>query len=328
MPGTKSYVAGDVGFCGKLIKAVRTRTIFEAADLCPKKGQLVTIYSKYTDKKGGGAQKCTKASCQKCSGAHCGGDPHFMTYDGTAYTYHGQCDLLMARSSDLDGTGISLDIHARTTIESDWSYVSNAAIRIGDDVLEIISNSNTTHYFNSAPNLEFPIAMANKFIVTKHRVEAFPGEFRTDYMIDLMVRNDDARDRGDVIRITSFKKMLSISIDAILDDSYGMLGVSGKEGMLKRDLGTEIDDSTLMGLEWQVRDTEPMLFYDTQRAPQYPEQCWLPEVNSRRRLQKQSSAAIRQAKEVCADVDNIMQQFCIHDVILTGDVQVAHMYNR
>jgi hypothetical protein len=97
--------------------------------------------------------------------------------------------------------------------------------------------------------------------------------------------------------------------------------------MLKRDLTTEFHDSTQMGLEWQIRDTEPMLFYDTQRAPQYPEQCYLPKVDSRRRLQRQSPDVIQRAKDACADVDDTMQEFCIHDVMLTGDVQVAHMYN-
>jgi hypothetical protein len=251
-----------------------------------------------------------------------------MTYDGTAYTYHGQCDLLMAKSKDIDGTGLSLDVHARTTIKSDWSYVSNAAVKIGDDVLEITTDANVTHYFNGEPNVDFPIAMADKYIVRTQRVEAFPGQFRTDYMIDLKERDDGARERGDFIHIKYFKEMLTVDVEAHLPDSMGMLGVSGEEGMIMRDLKTPIakDNTARMGLEWQVRDTEAKMFQDMTRAPQYPEQCILPKVESRRRLRAQTSEMARQANDACANAEPTMKEFCVHDVILTGDVQAAYMY--
>jgi hypothetical protein len=251
-----------------------------------------------------------------------------MTYDGTAYTYHGQCDLVMAKSKDIDGTGLSLDVHARTTIKADWSYVSNAAVKIGDDVLEITTNANVTHYFNGEPNVDFPILMADKYIVRTQRVEAFPGQFRTDYMVDLKVRDDGARERGDFIHIKYFKEMLTVDVEAHLPDSMGMLGVSGEEGMIKRDLKTPIakENTAQMGLEWQVRDNEVKLFNDMTRAPQYPEQCYLPKTESRRRLRAQTSAMASAANDACASAEPTMREFCVHDVILTGDVQSAYMY--
>jgi von Willebrand factor type D domain len=332
-PCTLSSVTGraptTAAWCKRFNDAIKSKTIFTGANMCPN-GAKVTQFITNLPKN----VICTptssaaKISCKPCNGATCGGDPHFMTYDGTAYTYHGQCDLVMATSKDIDGTGLSLDVHARTTIKADWSYVSNAAVKIGNDILEITTDSNVTHYFNGEPNVDFPLNMGNKYTVRKQRIEAFPGEYRTDYMIDLKQRNDAARERGDFLHIRSFKGMLTIDIDAHLTDSMGMLGVSGELGMVKRDLKTSIDNSNTaqMGLEWQVRDTEDKLFNDMSRSPQYPEQCYLPKITSRR-LRAQSSANLLMANNACAGVDTTMNEFCIQDVLLTGDVQVAHMYH-
>jgi hypothetical protein len=310
--------------CKKMDKAVRTKTVFTDSKICPNL-EKVEYYSENID---GAGRLCSPSLCKKCRSAKCGGDPHFMTYDGTAYTYHGQCDLVMANSKDFDGKGLTLDVHARTTIKTDWSYVSNAAVKIGADILEITSDANVTHYFNGEPNADFPIAMADKYIVRKQRVEAFAGEYRTDYLIDLKHRDEASRIRGDIINIRSFKQMLTIDLEVEIEGTKGMLGVAGKEGMIMRDLKTQIANSNTaqMGLEWQVRDTEVKLFQDMNRAPQYPEQCYLPKVTSRR-LRSQSSAITNMANVACADVDVSMKEFCINDVTLTGDIQVAHIYH-
>jgi von Willebrand factor type D domain len=59
-----------------------------------------------------------------------GGDPHFRTFDGTKYDFHGQCDLVMARSKEF-GDNLGLDLHIRTEIVTGWSRISDSAIRIG-----------------------------------------------------------------------------------------------------------------------------------------------------------------------------------------------------
>lgn len=62
-----------------------------------------------------------------------------------------------------------------------------------------------------------------------------------------------------------------------------------------------------------------MLFHDI-RAPQYPETCMLPSVSSRRLRMTDR----RRAEEACAGVDGSMVDFCIDDVMLTGDSDLAH----
>lgn len=247
-----------------------------------------------------------------------------MTYDGTGYTYHGQCDMVMARSANLHNSGLSLDVNARTTIKGDWSYISNVATRIGDDVLEVTSAG--AHYFNGAEGIEFPIELGGRYIATKLERLLDSGDIRIEYTIDLMVHSDDHAS-GDMIRISSFKDMLSLNVDALLHDTYGMLGITGKDGMIGRDLETVIDNSNIMGAQWQVNNTEPMLFREI-RAPQYPENCFLPKVDSRRRLQQASPENTRRAQEACAAVeDESMRQFCEHDVLQTGDSSYATPYH-
>jgi von Willebrand factor type D domain len=245
-----------------------------------------------------------------------------MTYDGTGYTYHGKCDMVMARSTNLHNTGLTLDVNARTSIQGDWSYISNVATRIGEDVLEITSSG--THYFNGVEGTEFPLEIGGRYVATRVERTLESGDIRTEYTIDLMIHSDD-HTSGDLIRISSFKEMLSVTVDAMLHDTYGMLGITGKDGMIGRDLQTVINDSNIMGAQWQVNNTEPMLFHEI-RAPQYPEACQLPKVDSRRRLRAESGESMRRAQEACAGVEENMRDFCIHDVRQTGDSSYALPY--
>lgn len=55
--------------------------------------------------------------------------------DGTHYEFHGECDLIMARSVSFDNN-TGLEVHGRTKIiDGLWSLISHAAVQIGKDVL-------------------------------------------------------------------------------------------------------------------------------------------------------------------------------------------------
>ena len=59
----------------------------------------------------------------------------------------------MAKSPSFDN-GIGLDVHARTTIiGGTWSLASNAAIRIGNDILEIQNDG--IHYINGVSGFHY-----------------------------------------------------------------------------------------------------------------------------------------------------------------------------
>lgn len=249
------------------------------------------------------------------------GDPHFQTYDGTQYSFHGQCDLVMARSESFEN-GLGLDVHARTEMIDNWSLISSAAVRIGDDVLEV--GNDNTHILNGNTDVELPAIMAGRYTVTKKEeiIESTTdnGEktelHLSEYSIDL--------GRGESITISNYKKMLSVRVNAFLSDSEGMLGNQRKVGMVGRDRETVITDPNAMGLEWQVRDNERKMFSNS-RAPQFPEQCILPEVKSRRL--RQTPQELQRAEEACANVNTSMRQFCVADVLQTGDVAMAGTYS-
>jgi von Willebrand factor type D domain len=248
-------------------------------------------------------------------------DPHFRTYDGTFYSFHGQCDLVMARSPSFDN-GVGLEVHARTELVTNWSLIKSAAVRLGKDTFEFANDG--SYYFNGSKNVEMStVLLAGEYTVSKQEeiidvtvngvIEQEPKLFIT---IDL--------GNNDSIQMHLWKHMISVKADIQLEDSEGMLGVWGKTGLVGRDRDTLALDANDMGFQWQVRDTEPMLFHDVQ-MPQFPQQCVLPSVD-KRRLRQVSVEFQNSAEEACANVDSRLQEFCVKDVILTGDVNVAHGY--
>jgi hypothetical protein len=48
-------------------------------------------------------------------GGGANGDPHFKTWQGQHYDYHGECDLVLLHSSEF-GSGLGLDVHIRTKL--------------------------------------------------------------------------------------------------------------------------------------------------------------------------------------------------------------------
>jgi hypothetical protein len=222
----------------------------------------------------------------------------------------------MARSAEF-GSGLGLDLHARTEIVSGWSLISNAALRIGDDVFELANDG--SYYINGKSNVELPYNMAGSHTITKD-VKSFNGA--NDATLEQVVVTVDLHNDQNIV-ITLFKSMISVQVNAALIGTEGMLGMQVQSGMIGRDRETILTDANEMGAQWQVTSVEPMLFTNV-RAPQYPETCILPVVNSRRLNHSEESR--RQAKTACSNVDDAVRQFCLDDVLLTGDFDLANGY--
>jgi hypothetical protein len=219
----------------------------------------------------------------------------------------------MARSPEFD-SGLGLDVHVRTTMVDDWSLISHAAIRIGNDVFEIVNDR--THIFNEVKDVELPVSMAGKFTISKVSsvVDIGSESERVDeYTIDL--------GKGK-IKVTNYKKMLTVNVEAYLPGTEGMLGVQGTKGLISRD-GTVLDSANAMGTQWQVRNTEAMLFNEI-REPQYPQACKLPSVDSRRL--RQSAVSALAAEAACEEVVESLRRFCVEDIVRSGDVTMAFGY--
>jgi cysteine-rich repeat protein len=259
-----------------------------------------------------GSASCNN-ECQKIKGGGVHGDPHFKTWAGTRYDFHGECDLILFSSSKFKA-GLGVDLHIRTTMRRDMSYISNAALRIGTDVLEVASKG--VYYLNGVPGA----AMPNK-ISGFHIAHSQPNANQMLFEVDL--------GEGELIKIKTYKDFVSIMVDGAetkdLGDVVGLMGALEKGAMLARDGSTVLANHDTFGQEWQVLDTEPKIF-QTNRLPQHPMQCTMPSTaqtaTQRRRLSEFSKGTEIAAEKACAHW-GVGKDDCVFDVLTTGDLEMA-----
>ncbi len=226
-------------------------------------------------------------------------------------------------------SGLGLDIHIRTTrvdnLHASYSYISAAAVRIGDDVLEakddgsLLLNGNLLDETDNM-NTFAGFAMRKTFKGSKKRITVY----------DLMF--DEENDKSIQIRINRKTGMLFVDIMGVFKDSIGLMGRAGTlEGYaLARDGVTNLSGEwNTYGEEWQVRSDETKLFSDN-RAPQHPVGCLYAsqqpsKTHLRRRLAdgSMSVVTIETATKVCEGFTGRKRDFCISDVMATGDVELA-----
>ena len=64
-----------------------------------------------------------------------------MTFGGSKYDFHAACDLVLLDNPKFRN-GVGMTIHVRTKLQTWWSFVQAAAIRIGQDILELEGGNN------------------------------------------------------------------------------------------------------------------------------------------------------------------------------------------
>lgn len=236
------------------------------------------------------------------------GDPHIQTWGGSWYDFHGQCDLVYLENPGF-GAGDGLTVHIRTSPRYQYSFIETAAIQIGEDVLEISSWGE--FFFNGVEGAGLPEQIAGLYAVNHTQFDEKMHRFEVN-LLD-----------GQKIIVNTHKDMVAVKMEGAkphnFEHSVGMLGVFGTGEKRGRD-GTFIYDDNVFGQEWQVRDTEPKLF-QTNRSPQHPLPCNMPEPKSESRRLGQSIAE-DDAKEACAHWGGMKEQ-CFFDVMVTGDLELA-----
>jgi hypothetical protein len=240
------------------------------------------------------------------------GDPHFKTWRGEHFDYHGECDLVLLHSSEF-GSGLGLDVHIRTKFRRDMSYVSGATVRIGTDILEV--DSQGIYFLNGEVGAELPDEFSGfAFSHTQ------PNDKQHVFEVHL--------GGSEKIYVKTYKDFVSVLIEEgqskNFGDSTGLMGDFQYGVKLSRDGKTVIDDANAFGQEWQVRDTEPTLF-QTDRLPQYPLECTLPtpvQASQLRRRLLESSADALAAEKACAHWGDGKDD-CVFDVLTTGDLEMA-----
>jgi len=250
------------------------------------------------------------ASTSKPTSARAGEDPHFQTWNRTKFDYHGECDLVLIDNPEFSN-GLGMRLHIRTKRMKFFSYIEIIALQIGSDTLEFNNNID-----NFLINGEKAAEIGN--YISGFKVKRYSSA--------LSVRLDK-KSRGNCnahIDFFYFKNGFpSVKPDGkgtnLFEGSLGMLGEWGTGKMIGRDGVTEITDATEFALQWQVRNTEPMLF-SSARFPQFPSVCTPPNKMLGKRL---GDSHMRKAAEnTCAAAGEDIEE-CIFDVMATRTMDSA-----
>lgn len=250
---------------------------------------------------------CTAVDCVKTGNGF--GDPHFRTWNGSRFDFHGACDLVMLRASNLGGIPDNdLSLHVRTTKRYSYSFIETAALQIGEDTLEVAGWG--TYFLNGVSAADMP-ALVGGYLVS------YTQSSEKDHSFVIQLDGDHD------VKLSTFKDWVNVEVSGkrLFKESLGLMGnFSGTR--VARDGETILDDPIAFGQEWQVLQTEQKLFQVT-RDPQHPQSCDMPEetvVDDSRRLG--SSLARSAAEEACAHREEDKEE-CIFDVMATGDIEMA-----
>lgn len=244
-----------------------------------------------------------------------------MTFGGSKYDFHAACDLVLL-NNPMFRNGVGMTIHVRTKLQTWWSFVQAAAIRIGHDILELEGGNNDYKFFVNGVEggAESTISFSQLGLnVQFKRVNAHQLQLRVD-LAD-----------GDAVGLQTFKQFVRVDVKAKNPANYigstGLMGSYPTGAWATRDNSTVLHDAEEFGVEWQVRmDDDPNLFHT---PPQHPTTCQFPsaeESNVRRHLQA-SDMSREVAERACKQVrspTNFLD--CVADVLATQDLEMAGAY--
>lgn len=237
------------------------------------------------------------------------GDPHFKTWSGERFDFHGVCDLVLLQSP-------RLDIHIRTKKTRSWSYIHSVVVRVEDNTLEVMGGKDENRFWLNkvSGDTSKPISLG-QYDVTFNQLNAKSRQF----LINL---GTDGQ-----IKIKTWNGMVNVSMegDEFFKESLGLMGSFPYGIKLARDGSTIFEDENLFGQEWQVKSTEPMLFHDVD-GPQYPAKCDIPSAAQLRRHLSDSVITKEDAEVACSRVEAEDFDMCVFDVMATNDKDSVGAY--
>lgn len=244
------------------------------------------------------------------------GDPHFRTWAGEQYDFHGVCDLVLVSNPNF-GNGVGLVVQIRTKKTRSWSYVDSTAARIGKDILEVTGGKKSNFWINNIQG----DSNADGLVISGYPVKYEQIQTNSEkYTVDL--------GDGEAILFQTWNSFVSVKFANPKHENYvGSVGLMGNfpQGLMIGRENTIIDDFNVFGQEWQVLSTEQNLFHHVE-GPQHPLQCEIPTLLEMRRRLATSLLTNEEAEKACIGVDPEDKELCIFDVIATGDQSSAGAY--
>jgi len=257
------------------------------------------------------------------------GDPHFKTWAGELYDFHGVCDLVWMKNPEF-GNGLGMDIHMRTARMGMWSYVSNAVIRIGEDIFEIAGGQAEHNFWINGVAGETTAEISNmelQMTTLASTISGFPIYFKQssskqrEFVIDL--------GESEKIIFKTWNSFVSVQVKNAkhkdFKNSVGLMGSFPRGIKLARDNTSVVDEVDAFGQEWQVLASERNLFHNI-AGPQHPNHCEIPSHSEMRRRLGDSVVTTEQAKKACANVNMDVVDLCVFDVMVTNDELTVGAY--
>merc|ERR1712183_586179 len=135
-----------------------------------------------------------------------------------------------------------MDIHLRTKKTRRWSYISAAAIKIGEDIFEVSSSG---YWLNGKKNADLKAGISGYPIKFSHLNEK---HHQVQYVITI--------NQHESIVFKTFTDMIRVDVESKngdnFKDSFGLMGSYGeKSERIGRDHLTVIQDFDEFGKEWQ-----------------------------------------------------------------------------
>jgi hypothetical protein len=259
------------------------------------------------------------------------GDPHFKTFGGEMYDFHGECDLVLLHNPQFKN-GLGMDIHIRTKISDWWSSVETAAVKIGNDTLEITGAGSKFLWINGKENEDMDQGVFYKSTMAGYLVRyRIKGAVREAHI------HFGSKDHQEKLVIKAYKEFVRVDVDYEGSDSYvgsvGLLGSRDLDGLrVGRDMKTLIQSHNEFGQEWQVREDEPKLFHSNEGAVQAPNKCILPVTTPattqlRRRRLAESGLTMDAIEVACSHLTSPAERKgCVDDVVATQDMDMAAVW--
>jgi len=251
------------------------------------------------------------------------GDPHFKTWKNEHFEYHGQCDLVLTKDANF-ADGLGLDIQLRTKLVRYWSYIRNAAVRIGHDIIELegsddLQDQSVRYWYN----MQFRSDEAKT-------LGGFPMTILRSHSKLTKIEIDlNSKYPGVKIVMSTYKEFVKVEVQGATEEAFGnsvgLLGDFKTGKTLARDGKKYIHDFREYGSEWQVTPMEDMLFHSTEE-PQFPKKCLEPEDprGERRRRLDESDITLEQAEKACARLtDPLDRKDCVYDILATQDIDMV-----
>lgn len=233
--------------------------------------------------------------------------------------------MILLKDPDF-ANGLGIEVQIRTKLVRHWSYIKNAAVRIGTEVLEVEGNADPSkklkYWYNFASRAKID-SIAGFPIIFKTR---HSSNYKSGLEIDLSSMYPGAK-----IVLATWKEFVRVEFsnptEAAFGNSVGLLGNYHTGETLARD-GTVLHDFGTFGNNWQVLPSENMLFHMVEQ-PQFPKKCIEPEDprGERRRRLNEFSVTEEKAEAACASIaDELDRKDCVYDIIATQDLEMAGAY--